>query len=200
MNRWEPLFYEFIQNIFVRGKHLNLKKMIESSSLPVPARVLDVGCGTGQAAVLFCDKTQYDYVGVEVSDSCIIRARERFPELSFHLINMVETPLQEPLFDFILIDSVFHHLSDDYIARLLEQLTDLLHKDGILVIQDMVYPEKRGGRAFIQRLLIALDRGKYCRKREELVNVLKNRFAITQEVTHKISTYDFFLLKCKIAA
>jgi SAM-dependent methyltransferase len=54
-----------------------------------PARVLDVGCGTGlYAAALASDG--YDAVGIDLDAAMIARAQVRQPEAAFHVLNMLD--------------------------------------------------------------------------------------------------------------
>lgn len=188
-----PILYEFLQSFFVAQKHKRLQKMIESCKIPVPCRVLDVGCGTGQAAPLFKDRETFEYLGIEVSEDCVKRAKDTMPDLSFRLLNIIEQPLNEPSFDLILVDCVLHHLTDEMVMDLFEKVCMKVNFGGTLIIQDMLYPANR---MLMQRLLVALDRGKYCRKRSHLLNLVGERLSVIQEVTYKIYTYDMCLLRC----
>jgi SAM-dependent methyltransferase len=48
-------------------------------------RVLDVGVGIGRTTVLLTRRVSPDYVGLDLSPTCVERCRERFPDLDFRL-------------------------------------------------------------------------------------------------------------------
>lgn len=189
-------FYEVLQSVFSPSKHEYLLEAIKNSRLPDPCRVLDIGCGSGQDAPLFKNKKHFDYLGIEITESSVTRATKRFPELRFRLENLVEKPLVSPPFDLILIDCVFHHLPDGKVQLLIERACDKLAPDGIILIQDMVYPPKGKKFAFIQNMLIAMDRGKYCRQHKELIEIVGSEIDIVEEKNYQMLTYDMCLLKC----
>lgn len=198
MKKTLPNFYETLQSIFSPSKHSQLSKVIENSNLPTPCRVLDVGCGSGQDAPLFKDTNRFEYLGLEITESHIIRAKKRFPGMSFRLENLVEKPLDSQSFDLILIDSVLHHLPDAEALLLIERACATLKSGGVFLIQDMIYPAKNQRFALLQNLLIAMDRGKYCRQRENLHKLVQSQLKITQETTYRMLTYDMCLLKCTL--
>ena len=62
-------------------------------------------------------------------------------------------------FDFILLNSLLHHLSDDDTHRILGQLAKLVSPGGFVHIVDLVLPARRG----IPRWLAESDRGDFPR-------------------------------------
>ncbi len=119
-------------------------------------RVLDVGCGPGTNCLYF--KT-CDYTGFDINPSYIEYATRRFGR--HFVVQDVCTFEANPSerFDFVLLNSLLHHLTDDETNRILGRIGPLLTPDGHVHIIDLVMPLKRG----IPRWLAANDRGDYPR-------------------------------------
>ena len=75
-------------------------------------------------------------------------------------------------FDFILANSLFHHIPDQDASRVMAKLAARLTTDGSVHIVDMVVPQKPG----IARYLTTHDRGAYPRSRERWEQMLCDAF------------------------
>ena len=73
--------------------------------------VLDVGCGYGRIASIFCDEG-YRYTGIDVSPEAILAAQKNEPRGSYVIGSAIETPLPSS-FDLICVLYVFVHFVDD---------------------------------------------------------------------------------------
>ena len=79
-----------------------------------PPRVLDAGCGAGNAAaLLFGDQmAKISYVGVDISDAVDL-ARERLADRAlrqaFIQADLMDLPLPQASFDLVLSEGVLHH-------------------------------------------------------------------------------------------
>ena len=88
------------------------------------ARVLDAGCGTGQAALVLAERGA-EVVAIDISPRLVATARERTParlrdRLQFHSGDMLDPRLGR--FDHVLaMDSLIHYRTED-IARTLAAL------------------------------------------------------------------------------
>jgi SAM-dependent methyltransferase len=123
-------------------------------------RVLDVGCGPGTNARHFA---RVDYLGLDVNPAYVEYARRRFGR---HFIAADVRDFQAPpgaRFDFILVNSLFHHIDREGTRRVLSQLSTLLTDDGYIHILDLVMPQDRG----LARALARWDRGDYPRPLED---------------------------------
>ena len=76
--------------------------------VPVGARVLDVGCGTG--GLLDAVKPAYG-VGVDLSPAMVRLARGRFPRLQFR-VGDAEALAPGEVFDWVMVVDVLEHLGD----------------------------------------------------------------------------------------
>ena len=119
-------------------------------------RVLDVACGPGTNTQHFA---RSDYLGLDYNEHYIDYARRRYGRQ--FVVADATTYTVEPgqRFDFILVNSFFHHVDDADAPRILSHLSTLLTDDGHIHILDLVLPE----RPSIARALARADRGDFPR-------------------------------------
>lgn len=81
---------------------------------PSPARILDIGCGTGWTSA-FLAQRGYEVVGIDLSPEAIATAQQAFqyPNLTFvqHDVE-IRLPYDDPAFDAALFFDSLHHVSD----------------------------------------------------------------------------------------
>lgn len=78
------------------------------------ARVLEIGCGTGQLAQLLADRGVRRYRGFDFSERAIGLARARLPEADFRVADARSTGLLDSEdYDIALCTEVLEHLDDD---------------------------------------------------------------------------------------
>ncbi len=128
-------------------------------------RVLDVGCGPGINTHHF---GATEYLGIDYNPAYIEHARRRHRR-NF-LVADVTTFTAAPgdRFDFILVNSLLHHLDTPNARRLLSHLNTLLTDDGHTHIVELILPE----RPSIPRILARWDRGDFPRPVEEWQDLL----------------------------
>jgi SAM-dependent methyltransferase len=119
-------------------------------------RVLDVGCGPGTNARRF---TGADYLGIDINEDYLAIARRK------HNGRFIQADLETAdlsalgRFDTVLVNSFLHHLSDEAVGRILEQIRSLLEPAGTVHFLELVMPERRS----LAMLMAKLDRGRYAR-------------------------------------
>lgn len=119
-------------------------------------RVLDVGCGPGTNTRHFAHA---DYLGIDVNPRYVEDARRRTGR-SFVAADVTEyTVAPEERFDFVLVNSLLHHLDTPSVRRLLGALSGLLTPDGHVHVLDLVLPD----RPSVSRALARWDRGDHPR-------------------------------------
>ena len=120
--------------------------------------VLDLGCGPGTNARHF---GQTRYLGLDWNPAYVNYAR-RFYRSEFEVADICHEEITAGRrFDFILANSIFHHISDPDASRVMVKLAARLTLDGHVHIVDMVIPPEAG----IARYLTTHDRGEHPRSR-----------------------------------
>jgi SAM-dependent methyltransferase len=149
-----PLVYRLWQAPFAEDK---LAPLLEHNDLRQVRRVLDVGCGPGTNTPLF---THADYLGIDINERYIERARRRYKRTFVAAdLTTLDYAVARGKFDFILINSLLHHIKDIDCHTILSQLSARLSEGGCVHILELVLP---GGYSVAQ-LLANCDRGKYPR-------------------------------------
>lgn len=152
-----PLAYRLWQSPFAERK---LAPVLAHNDLDRVRRVLDVGCGPGTNTHHFANA---DYLGIDLNQKYIEHARRRH-QRNF-LVADVTTRTAAPgeRYDFILVNSLLHHLDTPTSRSLLARLSQLLSEDGHVHILDLVLPERHT----LARALARWDRGRFPRPLEE---------------------------------
>lgn len=94
--------------------------------------VVDIGCGDGGLCGELLRQGWQQVTGVDVSESRIARARQRYPGVTFVSRPLVAADLPEEGADLIVMDNVIEHLPAP--ATLLRDIQPLLRARGLLVI------------------------------------------------------------------
>jgi SAM-dependent methyltransferase len=141
-------------------KHTDLKNV---------RRVLDVGCGPGSNVHHF---QHAHYLGVDLDAGCIEYASKRYPDKRFVVADVRDYRVASGMYDFILVNSVLHHLDRDDTRTLLSGLAKLLTPDGYVHVVELVLPERAG----IARFLARNDRGDFARPLEEWREIFLGSF------------------------
>jgi len=119
-------------------------------------RVLDVGCGPGTNTANFA---RSDYLGIDLNPEYIADARRRHAR-DFVVADVTTYSVESTApFDFILVNSLLHHIPTPGVRRLLSHLATLLSPDGCIHILDLVLPDH----ASLGRLMARWDRGDFPR-------------------------------------
>jgi SAM-dependent methyltransferase len=165
------------------------KKRAILEHVRLPARILEVGCATGNVADAFRDS---EYVGVDVDGGAIAVARRKFPQgnYTFQCLDILNDPFLEPEgFDYVLISHTAHHLPDEYFGRLIHRSAELLREGGELVVLDMVRPEPQ--EPWTKQFYYKLDRGRYFRNLREFAELLSGQQHLEEPTFHVIKSSKF---------
>jgi SAM-dependent methyltransferase len=161
-----PLTYRLWQAPFADRK---IRPVLAHNDLARVRRVLDVACGPGTNTKYF---NGVEYLGVDWNEGYIRYATRQYGRRFVCADVTGQDFAVAGTFDFILVNSVLHHLSDAEIGILLEKLAPLLSPDGSIHLLELVLPATPG----VAGLLARLDRGKYARPLEEWHRLLTKVF------------------------
>ncbi|HMA43942.1 MAG TPA: class I SAM-dependent methyltransferase [Gemmatimonadales bacterium] len=162
----QPWAYRLWQAPFAEQK---LSPVFAHNDLSQVRRVLDVGCGPGTNTPHFA---RADYLGIDYNPGYIASARRRYGR-NFIVADVTTfvVPAAER-FDFILANSLLHHVDTPGVARVLAHLGDLVSADGHVHILDLVLPDHPS----LARLLARWDRGEFPRPLVEWQQLFTARF------------------------
>lgn len=161
-----PLVFRLVQAPFTEKK---LAPILAHNDLHAIRRVLDVGCGPGTNTALFAG---VDYTGMDINPAYIRQARRRF-QRNFVVADVTKYRVSpSERYDFILVNSLLHHLPDHAVRELLQHLSTLLTREGNIHILELVLPEQ----PFFARKMAQWDRGKYARPLSDWESLFHSAF------------------------
>jgi demethylmenaquinone methyltransferase/2-methoxy-6-polyprenyl-1,4-benzoquinol methylase len=102
------------------------------------ARVLDVGCGTGDLSIEIFENTAADVTGIDFCGPMLKLARTKAPQLPFIEGDALSLPFAEASFDGLTIGFALRNLAD--VDRGLRELLRVLKPDGHVVILEFSHP------------------------------------------------------------
>jgi SAM-dependent methyltransferase len=106
------------------------------SICPPPARVLDVGCGTGALAARLAGNG-YEVVGIDPSQGMLDVMRERAPEVEAVRGSATGMPFDDDEFDLSLSVATMHHIAEADAVRLaLGEMVRVVRPGGRILVWD----------------------------------------------------------------
>jgi SAM-dependent methyltransferase len=124
------------------------------------SRVLDIGCGPGINTAAF--PARCDYLGLDINPRYTAHAQRRTGRRFLTTDVTAWRPDPDARFDFVLVNSFFHHVDDEAARRILGHLPSAIAPGGHVHVVDLVLPERAG----VARTLAHWDRGDYPRPLE----------------------------------
>jgi ubiquinone/menaquinone biosynthesis C-methylase UbiE len=142
------------------------------AAMPVPLRILDIGCGTGSLLRELVIRVPYgeSYVGVDPAPNMVAVARRNSdPRITFVLAAAESLPFDDASFDLVVSSTSFDHWSDQ--AAGVRELARVVQDNGRVVLIDLAarwLPQR--GRARSPRKVRALleEAGLRVHRRETL--------------------------------
>lgn len=179
-----PQVYRLWQAPFAERK---LEPVLSGNDMSRVSRVLDVGCGPGTNTRHF-RHVDY-YLGIDLNPRYIEYARQRYGR-DFRVADITTyTVPPSQRFDFILVNSLLHHLDTAAVRKLLSQLAGLLSDDGHIHILDLVLPPERG----VARMLATLDRGDHARPLSEWEALFRQSFQPVAIEPYRLQAFGLVL-------
>jgi SAM-dependent methyltransferase len=145
--------YRLWQVPFARSK---LAPVLRHNDLSRVRRVLDAACGPGTNTSVFAHA---DYLGVDANARYLDYARRVYGRRYLQADLLDYDGHGEGRFDFVLVNSFFHHVDDEATNGILKRVHGLVTPTGHIHIVDLVLPETPGIALFLARN----DRGRFAR-------------------------------------
>lgn len=166
-----PTIFSLFQKLI--GTHRIKLLITQNTKLKPGFKVLDVGCGFGN--LLEYLPHDINYVGIDINQNYINYAKKKYNLRGrFICADVTKLRLKEEKFDVILVSSLFHHLSDNEVKKLLKSLLPFIKKEAIVVSADSVYLKNQ---SYLSRFITSQDRGKYVRYEEGYLDLTKKYFS-----------------------
>jgi ubiquinone/menaquinone biosynthesis C-methylase UbiE len=150
------------------------------------ARTLDLGCGPGAFADMFHGG---DYVGADMNRRYIEHARRHCPG-SFIVADARKVDLPDQRFDQVLVFGLLHHLPDEDVRAVLQEVRRMLVPGGrALVIEDIPSVSRLN---LIGRLIHAVENGEHIRPPAEYRRLYQEFGRIEAEEILRSGICDYY--------
>jgi len=124
------------------------------AGLSGPARVLDIGAGTGRVGRAFLDAGD-SYVGLDASDAMLREFFTQFPRATLVHADGTNLPFAEDSFDVVLLMQVLS--GAEYYCGILDEACRVVRPGGCIVVGQTVSPESGIDTQLKRRLKVILD-------------------------------------------
>ena len=153
------------EQFLAAGIRLN-ELMVEYGKIDEKAKVLDIGCGNGNAAVWLTRNSGAHVTGIDLSGVRVANAVEslsKVPELAgklaFEKASATELPFDEGTFTHVWSQATIYHVPDK--VKVLEEAHRVLEPGGAMIFDDLIKPTQdisEAGRQYVyDRLLFDTD-------------------------------------------
>lgn len=97
-------------------------------------KLLDLGCGNGRLYKML-KKLSIDYIGIDISEELIKKAKENNPEVNFIVGSALDLPFKNEIFDKVISIAVLHHIPSYKLRiKFMEEGYRVLKKDGCMIL------------------------------------------------------------------
>jgi len=155
-----------------------------------------VGCGPGNLLRYLPDGV--DYIGIDLSESYIKTAKEKYTTRGVFIVSDVSQYDYERFgqVDIVVAKGLLHHLNDAEVIELFRSASKIMGDNSRLITMDPCF---QAGQSIIAKLIISNDRGQNVRTINQYTKLAKSVF---NEVEHDYRTdliripYSHCILKC----
>jgi SAM-dependent methyltransferase len=154
-----PFLFHWLRKLPEANYHATKARLAALRERMAPARVLDLGCGTGEFADLFAPA---GYLGLDVHPGYTRFAARLHPRHRFVCADALSWPGDGRLFDLALTNGVLHHHDDATARALLRAALGQTRPGGWLVVIEDAHLPRRPFAALVH----AMDEGDYVRTPE----------------------------------
>lgn len=190
-----PAIYELWSRV-VGGERARTTLIAEHARPGPTARILDLGCGPGELLSLM--PPGVSYVGLDISEPYIARARRRFGHRAqFAVDDATSFDPAGRQFDLALAAGVLHHLDDHQVRSVFAAAAASLTSDGRFVTVDPVFVPDQSRAA---REIISRDRGQHVRTPEGYARLAQQSFGTVDVIVrHDLlrMPYTHCIMECR---
>lgn len=112
------------------GNDMSDKKYIDQFLKEVgKGTILDVGCGVGNLTKYIQDNG-FEVLGIDLSNKMLEIAKERFPDVSFQIMDMTEIKFPKNSFDALFVAYSLFHVPPNKVENTLKSFVKLLKNKG----------------------------------------------------------------------
>lgn len=99
-------------------------------------KLLDAGCAHGRLVPTFLkhDLKKENYIGIDISENLIKKAREMFPDMHFDIGDVCNLPYKDSAFDAVVSSAVLHHIpSQELRIQMIQELVRVAKPNGKII-------------------------------------------------------------------
>jgi len=175
-----PWFYELVQK--AAGRSIVVERIKAVLPREPPALVFDIGSSSGGLS----RQLGFDPISLDIDPVSLLAMRRQYPSSVGVVGDAAELPFPADCFDLSLCTSISHHLPEPAWRRMLSELGRVTR--GTLIFIDPVRDDTRA----VSRLLWRYDRGRFPRRRDDILAALRREFVLGKVV--EFSVYHRYLL------
>ena len=167
-----PFFYQLFSSSVGLFGLSRLKLYAKYLPYTPGVKILDLGCGPASSVKFFKSN---DYLGIDVSNEYINKAKSCHPDYNFQNIDfstLNKASMLVPVggFNLILAYGLIHHLSNDPVELFFDKAYEVLAPGGHMVCFDGCLHENQ---STVKKKIILADRGKFIRTSREYASLAK---------------------------
>ena len=133
-NKWAES-YDLLLPLKLWFNHVQ-RKIIKSIQSNSRAKILDIGCGTGDALLMFKKKGFIHLNGLDLSSVMLAKARRKLGrKVVLKKSNVEKMPFQKDFFDIVISTEAFHHFPNP--QKALQEINRIIKPQGRFYLADV---------------------------------------------------------------